>query len=102
MNLDLTKEPVGYDTENEPVYLKDMWPDPKEISDTIRKAVKASSFRTRYGDVFEGTTNWKKVKAPKGQTYTWNIGSTNFRNPPYLEGLTLQPKAGGEDARAPL
>ena len=45
INIDLTKEPVGYDTENEPVYLKDIWPSPKEIADTIRKAVKASSFR---------------------------------------------------------
>jgi len=92
ININLTKEPVGYDKDNEPVYLKDIWPSPKEISDTIRKAVKASSFRTRYGDVFEGTSNWKKVKAPKGQTYTWDIGSTYVRNPPYFEGMTLQPK----------
>jgi aconitate hydratase len=100
INIDLTKEPVGYDKENEPVYLKDIWPSPKEISDTIRKAVKASSFRMRYGNVFEGTSNWKKVKAPKGQTYTWDIGSTYVRNPPYFEGMTLQPKPVKEIAGA--
>ncbi|MEI9932013.1 MAG: hypothetical protein WDM89_16105 [Rhizomicrobium sp.] len=100
INIDLTKEPVGYDKDNEPVYLKDIWPSPKEISDTIRKSVKASSFRTRYGDVFEGTSNWKKVKAPKGQTYTWDIGSTYVRNPPYFEGMTLEPKPVQEIAGA--
>ena len=41
VNMDLTKEPVGYDKKNEPVYLKDIWPSPKEIAATIRKAVKA-------------------------------------------------------------
>jgi aconitate hydratase len=92
MNLDLTKEPVGYDTENEPVFLKDIWPSPKEIADTIRKAVKASSFKMRYGNVFEGTANWKKVKVVKGQTYSWDIGSTYVRNPPYFEGMTVHPK----------
>ena len=41
VNLDLTKEPVGYDRKNEPVYLKEIWPSPKEIAAAIRKAVKA-------------------------------------------------------------
>ena len=100
INMDLTKEPVGYDTDNDPVYLKDIWPSPKEIADTIRKAVKASSFRLRYGNVFDGGPNWKKVKAPKGQTYTWDIGSTYVRNPPYFEGMTMQPKPVQEIAGA--
>jgi len=92
MNSDLTKEPVGYDGENEPVYLKDIWPSPKEIADTIRKAVKPASFRARYGNVFEGGPNWKKVKVLKGQTYQWQMGSTYVRNPPYFEGMTVEPK----------
>ena len=92
INIDLTKEPVGYDRENEPVYLKDIWPSPKEIADTIRKSVKASSFRARYGNVFEGGPNWKKVKVLKGKTYQWDIGSTYVRNPPYFEGMTVHPK----------
>ena len=100
MNIDLTKEPVGYDTENEPVYLKDIWPSPKEIADTIRKSVKASSFRKRYGDVFDGGANWKKVKVLKGQNYAWDIGSTYVRNPPYFEGMTLKPKPVKEISRA--
>ncbi|MBV8977013.1 MAG: aconitate hydratase AcnA [Alphaproteobacteria bacterium] len=100
MNIDLTKEPVGYDTENEPVYLKDIWPSPKEIAATIRKAVKASSFRALYGDVFDGGPNWKKVKVLKGQTYQWDIGSTYVRNPPYFEGMTVAPKPVAEIRKA--
>jgi aconitate hydratase len=91
VNVDLAKEPVGYDQKNKPVYLKDIWPSSMEIAATIRKAVKASSFKSRYGDVFNGDANWKKVKLVKGQTYQWDIGSTYVKNPPYFEGMKLEP-----------
>ena len=92
VNMDLTKEPVGYDPKNEPVYLKDIWPSPKEISAAIAKAVKPASFKKRYGDVFKGDANWKKVKLVKGQTYQWDISSTYVKNPPFFEGMTIKPK----------
>jgi aconitate hydratase len=91
VNIDLAKEPVGYDKKKQPVYLKDIWPSSKEIAATIRKAVKASSFKARYGNVFDGDANWKKVKLVKGQTYQWDIGSTYVKNPPYFEGMKLEP-----------
>src|SRR6202012_4603638 len=91
VNMDLTKEPVGYDKKNEPVYLKDIWPSSKEISTAIAKAVKASSFKKRYGNVFAGDANWKKVKLVKGQTYNWDIGSTYVKNPPFFEGMQITP-----------
>jgi aconitate hydratase len=91
INLDLTKEPVGYDKDNLPVYLKDIWPSPKEIADTIRTSVTASAFRARYADVFEGDANWKKVKVKKGQTYQWDFASTYVKNPPYFDGMRSKP-----------
>jgi aconitate hydratase len=96
LNLNLTKDPVGYDTENEPVYLKDIWPSPKEIAETIRKAVTPASFRKRYANVFDGDANWKKVKVVKGQTYQWDIGSTYVKNPPYFDGMAIKPSAPSE------
>ena len=93
VNMDLTKEPVGYDKDNEPVYLKDVWPSPKEIAAAIRKAVKPASFKKRYGNVFDGDANWKKVKLVKGQTYQWDKKSTYVQNPPYFDGMTMEPKA---------
>ena len=91
INLDLTKEPLGYDQDDEPVYLKDIWPSPKEIADTVRRSVKASAFKARYANVFDGDANWKKVKVKKGQTYQWDIGSTYVKNPPYFDGMKIAP-----------
>jgi aconitate hydratase len=91
LNVNLTKDPIGYDKKNEPVYLKDIWPSPKEIAETIRKAVTPASFRKRYANVFEGDAHWKKVKIVKGQTYAWDIGSTYVKNPPYFDGMQIKP-----------
>jgi len=92
INLDMTKEPLGFDQDENPVYLKDIWPSPKEIAATIRKSVTAGAFRARYADVFEGDANWKKVKVKKGQTYDWDIGSTYVQNPPYFDGMKIAPQ----------
>ncbi|HEV2652513.1 MAG TPA: aconitate hydratase AcnA [Rhizomicrobium sp.] len=92
VNVNLTKEPVGYDKKNEPVYLKDIWPTSKEIAAAMRKGIKTSSFKARYGDVFNGDANWRKVKVTKGQTYDWPITSTYVKNPPFFEGMTIEPK----------
>ncbi|MGH6828400.1 MAG: aconitate hydratase AcnA [Rhizomicrobium sp.] len=92
VNMDLTKEPVGYDKNNAPVYLHEIWPSPREIAATIAKAVKASNFKSRYGDVFTGDANWKKIRVTKGQTYQWDPGSTYVKHPPYFEGMALKPQ----------
>jgi aconitate hydratase A / 2-methylisocitrate dehydratase len=91
MNVNLTADPIGTDKKGNPVYLKDIWPTTKEVAEAVRKAVKASAFRSRYGDVFEGDANWKKVKVRKGQTYEWDPASTYVKNPPYFDGMTSEP-----------
>ncbi len=88
---DLTKGPIGEDRKGKPVFLKDIWPSPKEIAETMRKAVTAASFRKRYADVFEGGPNWKKVKVGKSKTYAWDARSTYVKHPPYFEGMQKKP-----------
>jgi aconitate hydratase len=96
VNGDLTKEPIGYDKENEPVYLNEIWPSPKEIADTVRKSVTPAMFRKRYADVFTGDRAWKKIKVDPGKTYRWDEGSTYVKNPPYFEGMTKDPAPIGD------
>ncbi len=91
INSDLTKEPIGYDKDNEPVYLNEIWPSQKEIADAVRKNVTPAAFRKRYSDVFKGDAGWRKVKVKKSLTYTWDEKSTYVQNPPYFQGMTLNP-----------
>ena len=100
MNLNPTTEPLGFDKKNKPVYLKDIWPSPKEIAETIRKSVKPASFRARYGNVFDGGPDWKKVKVTKGETYAWDAKSTYVKNPPYFDGMNAKPSGVADIAGA--
>jgi aconitate hydratase len=92
INANLDKEPVGYDKDNEPVYLSEIWPSSKEIAATVRKAVTTAMFRDRYGDVFDGGSAWKKIKVRPGKTYEWDEKSTYVKNPPYFEGMSATPE----------
>jgi aconitate hydratase len=92
MQVDLTKEPLGHDKAGAPVYLVDIWPTAQEIADLIENTITAKMFKTQYGHVFDGDANWRKVKIPAGLTYAWDMGSTYVQNPPYFEGITMQPK----------
>jgi aconitate hydratase len=92
MNIDITKDPIGYDDENEPVFLSEIWPTTQEIADTVRAVVTAEMFAARYSDVFKGDEQWQKIKVEGGATYGWPTASTYVQNPPYFEGMTMTPE----------
>ena len=72
--------------------LKDIWPSQEEISEIIDEFVTKKVFKARYADVFNGDTHWRKVKAPAGETYKWDMGSTYVQNPPYFAGMKMAPE----------
>jgi aconitate hydratase len=89
MDIDLDKEPLGIGTDG-PVFLRDIWPSPKEIEDTILSSVKGEMFQKQYANVFEGDRLWQALDVPTGDTYAWDKESTYVANPPYFEGMTMQ------------
>ena len=92
VNIDLTTEPLGEDSDNNPVFLKDIWPTNHEIQEFIVKNVTGEMFAAKYANVFEGDENWKDIKTSTGLTYNWDSGSTYVQNPPYFDGMTAEPK----------
>ena len=91
MKVDLYNEPLGTDNEGKPVFLRDVWPTAKEIHDLIAENVTSAMFESRYGHVFDGDENWNSLEVPAGETFTWADDSTYVKNPPYFEGMTLEP-----------
>ena len=92
LQVDLTRDPIGHDKKGAPVYLADIWPSAQEIRDVIDETITAKMFKTKYAKVFDGDSNWRKVKVPAGLTYAWDMGSTYVQNPPYFDGMTMAPK----------
>src|SRR5260221_2765199 len=93
MSVDISTEPLGEGKDGKPVYLKDIWPTSAEVAALQRKHVTNKMFSTRYADVFKGDKSWQGIKIEGGQTYGWDMGSTYVQNPPYFEGMEMEPKA---------
>jgi len=92
-DIDLGTEPLGTDKKGQPVFLKDIWPTPQEVTDTVRASIDSGMFRRSYGDAFAGDANWQAIKVPAGKLYAWDDKSTYVRNPPYFDGMSMQPGA---------
>lgn len=88
MDWDPYNEPIGQGKNGKDVFLKDIWPSQKEISDAIAQFIKPKMFRDKYSKVFEGDPQWQGLKVPEGARYTWDDLSTYVRKPTYFDGIT--------------
>jgi len=93
LNVDLTTEPLGRGKDGKPVYLRDIWPTEREIQEAMLGSIDATLFRQQYASVFEGGERWKQLPVPTGARFQWDSDSTYIRRPPFLENLTMAPKA---------
>jgi len=92
MNVNLRNDAVGEDADGNPVYLRDIWPDQKEIQHAVSANIDSSMFKSSYDSVFDGDANWNRIDSPAGEIYDWAPDSTYVRNPPYFVDMTLDTK----------
>ncbi|MGI6433733.1 MAG: aconitate hydratase AcnA [Sphaerochaetaceae bacterium] len=85
MDIDLFNDPIGYDTQQQPVYLTDLWPSIESTRALIAKHVHRSSFLEKYGNLFDGDSKWQQLWAPEGDTYSWDNSSTYIAKAPFFD-----------------
>tara|TARA_B110000467_G_scaffold164979_1_gene197249 strand:- start:5423 stop:8110 length:2688 start_codon:yes stop_codon:yes gene_type:complete len=90
LNINLQKDPVGYDLNDEPVMLSDIWPTDEEIRDTLANSLTPEMFRERYSDVLE-EPRWDSIPTQASALYPWDIDSTYVRLPSFFEGIKAEP-----------
>ncbi|MCH9710067.1 MAG: aconitate hydratase AcnA [Actinomycetia bacterium] len=91
MDFDFETEPLGKDTAGADVFLKDIWPSQKEISDVIASSINQEMFSKNYADVFKGDERWRSLPTPDGKTFDWDANSTYVRKPPFFDGMPAEP-----------
>ena len=93
VDIDLTTDALGTDTEGNDVYLKDVWPTDAEVAAAVRASLTPEMFEARYAAAFDGDDRWKAVPTVPSETYAWDSASTYVKLPPYFDGLTMQTTA---------
>lgn len=91
MDVDLFTDPLGQDQDGNDVFLKDVWPSPTEVEETIAQAINSEMFGASYQDVFAGDEQWRSLPTPEGKTFEWDQESTYVRKPPYFDGMPDAP-----------
>lgn len=86
-NIDLTTEPLGFDQNNAPVYLKDIMPTNDEVAEYVDKYVTRELFEQEYEHVFTDSEKWNQIPTEESKIYHWNESSTYIQNPPYFDNL---------------
>ncbi|HEY0162776.1 MAG TPA: aconitate hydratase, partial [Edaphobacter sp.] len=82
---------LGKGKDGNPVYLRDIWPTQKEVSDAVASSIDSGMFEDEYSRVSEGDQNWRGLKFPEGKTYGWEPDSTYIRKAPYFDGMAAEP-----------
>ena len=90
MDVDFEREPLGTGKDG-PVFLRDIWPQPKEVEELILTSVRREQFQREYAEVFAGDESWRGLEIPTGDLYAWNDQSTYVKHPPYFTGMAKTP-----------
>ena len=101
VDINLNRDPVGFDPNDDPVYLKDLWPSQEEVQQTIAEALDPAMFREEYKTVFAGDARWQDLPVPAGNLYDWDETSTYVQEPPFFQDLSpeLSPLSNVQGAR---
>ncbi|MGH8869046.1 MAG: aconitate hydratase AcnA [Actinomycetes bacterium] len=92
LDVDIVNDPLGTDTDGNPVYLRDLWPSGQEIQEVVDSAIASEMFTRDYADVFAGDERWTQLPTPEGNTFDWAEDSTYVRRPPYFDGMAADPE----------
>ncbi len=92
VDIDLSRDPIGYGDDGEPVYLTDIWPSQEEIAREIAGALDPNLYRKQYANVYTGNEQWNAVDVPSGDLYEWDPDSTYIQEPSFFKDMSPEPE----------
>lgn len=92
VDVDITTEPLSYDRNGKPVYLKDIWPTDDEIHAVMSEVLTAKDFKKNYDEIFDGNEIWRNLQVPDDKLYQWDDKSTYIKEVPFFHDLSREPK----------
>lgn len=88
VDIDLDQEPLGYDPNLNPVYMKDIWPSQEEIMEVMSDVLTPGDYAKNYGEIFHGNEQWRAMEAPDTKDYQWDENSTYIKEAPFFKDIS--------------
>ena len=90
IDIDMAAEPLGADSDGNPVYLKDIWPSSEEIAAHMATAMNPQHYRAVYGmTASQMNPLWDTIAQGAGELFAWSNDSTYIKEPPWVSDATL-------------
>ena len=89
VNIDVSTQPIGQDTNGNDVFLKDIWPSNAEITQTMGECIDPKAFRETYENSLDGPDTWQNLASPTGPVYDWDADSTYIQEISFFDGFSL-------------
>jgi len=74
MDINFGKDPIGAGKDGEPVFLKDIWPSPQEIEQTMLQSVKTGDVQAGIFQCPLKATKAGNIPTSTGVQYPWEAG----------------------------
>jgi len=84
VDIDLVNDPVGQDPDGNDVFLHEIWPTEDEIQSVVAESLSRGQFLDKYGNVFEGSDEWKAIATSDDANYQWSDDSTYIQEPTFF------------------
>ncbi|MDE2713244.1 MAG: aconitate hydratase AcnA, partial [Verrucomicrobiota bacterium] len=91
VDINLSTDALGTDTDGNDVFLHDLWPSLEEVNEVMQAALKPEIFRKLYSDFANQNPKWNEIPANTGDLYEWDADSTYIQEPPFFESFSLEP-----------
>ncbi|MEM1060217.1 MAG: aconitate hydratase, partial [Verrucomicrobiota bacterium] len=92
VDLDLSRDSIGKDSDGNDVFLKDIWPTQEEVKEVLEYSLKPEVFQKLYGDFADQNPAWNQIPGSVGDVYDWNQESTYIQEPPFFDGFEMTTK----------
>lgn len=93
MTINLLDEPLGHDSEGQPVFMRDIWPSDAEVRALLGAATEEGLYERIYSQVEGLNPMWDALPSEKSSVYEWEADSTYVREPPFFVDLPPAPPA---------
>ena len=91
IDIDFYSEPLGFDPNFQPIYLKDIWPASNEIQKVMADVLDSRDYKKNYKSIFKGDDKWNSLRSTKSEAYQWEPKSSYIKEAPFFKNISAEP-----------